>query len=369
MRKVAIIGASYLQLPLVKKAKEMNLETHCFAWEDGAVCKDCADFFYPISILEKEKIFEICREIKISGIVSIASDLAVPTISYVAEKLGLISNNFSDALICTDKYEMRRRLIENNVKCPKFSLIANEQQLSDFIFPVIVKPVDRSGSRGVCKVYNNYELKDSVFRAQKESFSGKVIVEEFIDGYEVSVETISWKGNHYILAITDKKTTGEPFFVEIEHHQPSQLPMHMIDRIKVETVRLLNALNINFGASHSEFIITKDDHIYSIEVGGRMGGDFIGSDLVRLSTGFDFVKAVVEVALGEFKEPQQFYKMHSGVYFLSAETRRILHVFKDDIQYDWLIESSISNEELQNVECSADRSGYLIYQADCKIIL
>src|SRR5690606_5928276 len=107
----------------------------------------------PTSILEKEKIFEICREIKISGIVSIASDLAVPTISYVAEKLGLISNNFSDSLICTDKYEMRRRLIEYNIKCPKFCLIANEQQLSDFIFPVIVKPVDRSGSRGVSKVY------------------------------------------------------------------------------------------------------------------------------------------------------------------------------------------------------------------------
>ena len=74
MIRIAIIGASYLQLPLVKKAKEMGLETHCFAWDEGAVCKDFVDFFYPISILEKELILEVCRNKSIDGIVSIASD-------------------------------------------------------------------------------------------------------------------------------------------------------------------------------------------------------------------------------------------------------------------------------------------------------
>ena len=114
MKKIAIIGASYLQLPLVKKAYEMSIETHCFAWEDGAVCKDVCDYFYPISILDKEKILEICQQVKIDGITSIASDAAVPTICFVAEKLGLISNNYFDALSATNKYEMRQKFIRNN---------------------------------------------------------------------------------------------------------------------------------------------------------------------------------------------------------------------------------------------------------------
>ena len=91
-KKLAIIGASYLQLPLVKKAKEMGLETICFAWEDGAVCKGLADQFYPFSIIEKERILQKCLEIGIDGITTIASDTAVVTVNYVASRMGLRSN-------------------------------------------------------------------------------------------------------------------------------------------------------------------------------------------------------------------------------------------------------------------------------------
>ena len=95
MKKLAIIGASYLQLPLVKKAKEMGIETHCFAWKEGAVCETFADFFYPISITERGKILEVCQKIKINAITSIGSDLAVSTVNYIAESMSLIGNNYS----------------------------------------------------------------------------------------------------------------------------------------------------------------------------------------------------------------------------------------------------------------------------------
>ena len=95
MKKIAVIGASYLQLPLVNKAKEMDLEVHCFAWEEGAVCKNVADFFYPISIIEKERILEICQRVGVDGICTIASDVAAPTVAYVAQKMGLTSNTYN----------------------------------------------------------------------------------------------------------------------------------------------------------------------------------------------------------------------------------------------------------------------------------
>ncbi len=369
MKKIAIIGASYLQLPLVLKAKEMGLETHCFAWEEGAVCKEICDFFYPISILDKEIILDICKNINIDGITSIASDAAVPTVCFVAEKINLIANNYSDALSATNKYEMRKRFIQNNVSCPQFLVAESNYSVEGFRFPLIVKPTDRSGSRGVMKIQSLSELTEAVKRAQNESFTKQAIIEEYITGNEVSVETISWEGEHYILAITDKETTGEPYFVELAHHQPSSLPESIINKIKFETIKSLDALSIKYGASHAEFKITNEGEVFAIETGARMGGDFIGSDLVRLSTGFDFVKAVIDVALGKFEAPDILYQKFSGVYFLSAETSRLLSVFESNVDPDWLIDKGLTEMDLKEIKCSADRSGYLIYQSDHKIVL
>jgi len=301
LKKLAIIGASYLQLPLVEKAKLMGIETHCFAWEEGAVCKEVADYFYPISVVDKVKILSICQEVKIDGITSIASDVAVPTMCYVAEKMGLIGNPNKAHLV--DKYKMRQNFDTFAISSPQY-ILANEDYLHKKLrFPVIVKPTDRSGSLGVKKVEHEANLKDAVIRAQAESFTHQAIIEEFVGGTEVSVETISWQGVLYVLAVTDKVTTEDPYFVELEHHQPSMHSKKIIDKIIIETKKALSALQINYGASHTELKITDDGSIYIIEVGARMGGDFIGSHLVELSTGYDFVKGVIDVALGSFDIP------------------------------------------------------------------
>jgi len=364
MKKLAIIGASYLQIPLVSKAKEMGIETHCFAWEDGAVCKEIADFFYPISIIEKEQILEICQQVHIDGITTIASDAAVPTVCFVAGKMGLTGNGYEDALVATDKYLMRQRFSEFTVSSPRFVIADENYSVKDFRFPVIVKPTDRSGSRGVKKIDNPYDLKDAVTRAQKESFTHQAIIEEYISGKEVSVETISWQGKHTILAITDKVTTEEPYFVELEHHQPSNFPVAIQDKIKSETLKALAALNIQYGASHAEFKITSGGDVFAIEVGARMGGDFIGSHLVALSTGYDFVKGVIDISMGHFEEPVLKNKRYSGVYFLCKETENLLSVIQNAGNYPQIVEAEITDPELHAIQCSADRSGYFIYQAE-----
>ncbi|HMK06440.1 MAG TPA: ATP-grasp domain-containing protein, partial [Flavobacterium sp.] len=281
MKKIAIIGASYLQLPLVLKAKAMQLEVHCFAWEDGAVCKDYCDFFYPVSVLDKEAILAICEEKKIDGITTIATDIAIPTISYVAQKLGLIANSVDSAAMSTNKVLMRESFSQGNVCIPKFVEVEayNPELFRDFTFPIIVKPVDRSGSRGVSKAENTSELQDAIPTAVEDSIAKKAIAEEFIEGDEVSVESISWQGKHYILTITDKVTTGSPHFVELEHHQPSKLSLEIQQKIKSETIKVLDAVGVKYGAGHAEFKITTSDEVYAIEVGARMGGDFIGSHL------------------------------------------------------------------------------------------
>ena len=369
MKKLAIIGASYLQIPLVRKAKEMGIETHCFAWEDGAVCKEIADFFYPVSILEKEQILQICQQVQIDGITTIASDAAVPTVCFIAGKMGLTGNSYEDALVATDKYLMRQRFAEYSVSSPKFVIANDNYSVDNFRFPVIVKPTDRSGSRGVKKIEKLEDLVDAVKRAKNESFTHQAIIEEFISGKEVSVESISWKGKHYILAITDKVTTEEPYFVELEHHQPSNLPVEIQNKIKSETLKALTALNINYGASHAEFKITLKGEVFAIEVGARMGGDFIGSHLVYLSTGYDFLKGVIDISLGHFEEPSLNDKHCSGVYFLCKETEYLLPIIQKTDNYDQIVDAEITEAELHTIQCSADRSGYFIYQSDKRFVI
>lgn len=369
MKTLAVIGASYLQRPVVEKAKEMGLRTICFAWAEGAVCAEIADVFYPISIVDKEQILETCQKEQIDGICTIASDVAAPTVAFVAEKMGLVGNSYEASLRANNKWLMRKSFTDAGVLCPKFICLTREDSDASYLpsvmsLPLIVKPSDRSGSLSVNKITEWGQLPAAVAEAQSASFKGEAMIEEYIEGREISVEFISYKGEHFPLQITDKVTTGDPHFVELEHHQPSTLSEQMYEKIYLITKKALDALNVTNGASHSEYKITENEQIYVIEIGARMGGDFIGSDLVQLSTGYDYLKGVIEVALGDFKQPVLTSKAHSGVYFVSAETHKVIDFISNSNQKQEVIRMEIIDSVLHPVICSADRSGYIIYQSD-----
>lgn len=363
-KKLAIIGASYLQMPLVKKAKEMGLVVHCFAWEKGAVCKYEADFFYPISIVEKDEILKICMKQKIDGICTIASDVAAPTVAYVAEQMGLVGNSYESAVKASNKFLMRNAFMKVNLPCPQYEMVTSavEARKTKWNYPLIVKPTDRSGSLGVTMVLKEEELVSAIDKALSVAFKHQAMMEEFIEGQEISVEFISFQGKHYPLQITDKVTTEAPHFVELEHHQPSSLSKEMYQKIYQITEKALDALGITNGASHSEYKITREGRIVIMEIGARMGGDFIGSSLVQLSTGYDFVKGVIEVALAEFHTPVLKDNYYSGVFFLSEENRYLKHRIENWKTIAGVVKAEITDTVIRPCECSGDRSGYLLYQ-------
>ena len=300
-KNLAIIGASYLQLPLILKAKEMGYTTHVFAWAANDVGEAAADYFYPISIVEKARILEKCREIGICGICSIASDLAAITVNYVAHALGLPCNSPEATARSTNKHLMRRAFEAGGDPSPRSLLVDEGTDLEalKLDFPVIVKPTDRSGSRGIYKVESREDLAGAVRSAMAEGFEKKALIEEFAEGQEYSVECISFKGEHHFLALTLKYTTGAPHFIETGHMEPAPVSSETLERVKGVVFHALDTLGIENSASHSELKIADDGTIRIIEIGGRMGGDCIGSDLVRYSTGYDFVKMVIQVACGE----------------------------------------------------------------------
>ena len=300
-KNLAILGASFHQMPLINKAKEMGYTTHVFAWAADDVGEKEADFFYPISITEKEEILAKCREIGIDGICSISSDLAVPTFTYVANSMGLTANSNRCAEKSTNKHMMREAFAAGGDPSAKSMLVCCRGDIDglEISYPAIVKPTDRSGSRGVYKVMNSDEAKDAVDSAIAQCLEKKALIEEFIEGDEYSVEYISYKGKHHFLAVTKKYTTGAPHFIETGHLEPAPISDELRERIKDVVEHALDTLEIRNGASHSEIKIDDDENIRIIEIGSRMGGDCIGSDLVMYSTGMDFVRMVIQVACGE----------------------------------------------------------------------
>lgn len=371
-KRLAIIGASYLQLPLVTKAREMGLETVCFAWAEGAVCKDFCDAFFPVSITEKERIAEICREQKIDGVATIASDVAVPTVCHVANCLGLNGNSERSALLSTNKNAMRAAFRIHGVNSPPSERVCTVEEgvaVAERIgWPLIVKPADRSGSMGVSRVEDADALKRAVGQALADSLCGEAVVERFIENArEISIEGISHGGEYHLLAATDKVTTGAPHYVELAHHQPSALPSDILARAAEQAERGVQALEIREGATHSELMVTPLGDVYVTEIGARMGGDFIGSDLVPLSTGYDFLRGVIEVAVGGFVPPRRTETHHAGVWFYTAETPLAGEVIRGAVRHPEIVRAEITDPVLRPLSRSADRSGYFIYRADRRL--
>lgn len=362
-KRIVIIGAGCFQKALIEKAREMGLETHVFAWEQGAEGKALADYFYPVSITEKETILEYCKKIKPHAVTTIASELANITVQYLTEKLGLPGNHAQCVWMTTNKGAMRDALKKQGIESPIYEVI-DQYRAKDYrpcaAYPLIVKPTDRSGSRGVKRVENDQELKKAIAEAMDHSFEKKVIVEEWISGEEYSCECLSVKGVHHALAITKKYTTGSPEYVETGHLEPAFTEDNI--QIKEAVFRALDALQIYEGASHTEFKIDSNGKLRLIETGSRMGGDCIGSDLVLLSTGIDYVKNVILISLGMEPDLEQkpYYQAAAVRFILNDHDREILKMIKEDARLT-LIYESLDEENCVNVSDSTKRSGYYIF--------
>ena len=368
--KIAVIGANYQYLSFYRQAKELGYEIYSFARAiDNNPCWEIADHYYDLAFKDKEKILEVCKKEGVQGVTSFLLESALPCVYFVAEGLGSPCNSKECQEITANKYTMREQMRKCGVSIPVYQAIKSKNEKIDIPFPVIVKPADSGGSRGVTLVRCQEELDNALKRAFDWSPNQTVMVEQFVEGREFSIESISYQGKHYILQITDKVTTEAPYFVELAHHQPAELAKGQREDIKNLTLRMLDALKIENSAAHTEIKMDANGVPYVIEMGPRMGGDYISSDLVRLSTGYDFVKGVLEVATGQFEEPLFRAEKKSGVYFLCEETKKkVLPYILNKDKYSFIVDADIWGE-IQPVKCNSDRGGYFIYQSDIKILL
>lgn len=375
MKKILIIGAGILQLPAIQKAKEMGFNVTVVDMSSHAPGIEYADQFYEVSTNDISGILQVGDEVKPDGVMTLATDMPMRSVAAVAEKYGLHSISPTVAIKATDKIEMIRCFEAHNVAHPWFEVISSEQDLEGLLkehsVPFIMKPNDSSGSRGVVLVKNIHDMKAAFEYSKSVSKSGLVLVEEYMQGPEVSVEAMTIHGETTILAVTDKLTTGAPFFVEMGHSQPSQLPEHTVEQIKNLATKAIQAIGIDNSPSHVEIIVTAEGPKL-VELGARLGGDCITTYLVPLSTGIDMVEASILLALGQ--EVCIIPKFQKGAAIRYAKCENGI------LQQITGLEDALKDESIQHIEIikregdivtsihgSRDRIGYVIAQAETAV--
>ena len=365
-KKLVIIGTAEGQKQLYIKAKQEGLYTIAFSYNRGCIPSELVDEYYEISIVEKDAIVDKCRSIGVDGVLSNGSELTANVASYVAEQLGLECTPNSVIVRLQDKSKVRALTKDIEELQPLRSYVYNANVPEPLFLPCVVKPIEGSSKTGVSFANSIQEFKEAIDYSM-ESLDAAPLIEEYAQGTEVSVESISFQGIHYVIQITDKDSSGAPHFVELGHHQPSNLSVEIQNKICRVIPRVLNAVGYVSGASHTELKITEDGKIYLIEINPRGGGDEISNRLVYLSTGYDYIKAMINVAIGDFIEPVMGEKKCSGILFLTKQTEYLLPLFQIAKEQPWYIDGRVDSFDLKECMGNASKNGYIIYQSEKRI--
>ncbi|MBA2860458.1 acetyl-CoA carboxylase biotin carboxylase subunit family protein [Methanococcus maripaludis] len=350
MKKILLLGGSIQQIPAIEYAKKKGYFTVLCDYLMDNPGQDYADKFYCVSTTDKEAVLTVAKSEMVDGVVAYASDPAAPTAAYVAEKLGLPTNPYDSVEILSYKDKFREFLSENNLNCPKaktFSSFADaKKEISQFTFPIMVKPVDSSGSKGVSKIEDFEDFEDAYDRALENSRNKNVIVEEYImKDHEFMIAgdcfVINGKVVYWGLLNSHRDKHVNPY-VPVGTSYPIFISDARLELVKIETQKLFDLLNIKFGAFNIEIMIDKNDNLYFIEMGPRNGGNMI-PDLLKMATGVDMIAATIECAMGKRYIINQYTA--KNMFFSTY----VLHSNKNGIFKDVLYSSEFEGNIVKKV--------------------
>lgn len=376
MKKLLVLAAGLLQIPIIQKAKGMGNYVIATDGDPKAPGLAYADKPIVANIVDEEVMLKVAREEHIDGVIHPCSEVSMNVMGRINDELHLSGISRETAIRATNKHAMREAFEKAGAPSPKSWLTISAEDAwhhfnKDCSNNAILKPSRNSGSRGIAKIekgISEEEFNTLYVRALNESRDHSVLIEEFVEGPEFSVEIIVWQGQVNVLTVTDKKTTEAPYFVELGHNQPSIYPTEVVEAIRQAAVQGVKALGLENCAAHAELKV-QDGRPYLIEIGARLGGDFISTQLTHLSTGIDMVAAAINVALGippclEPAEPKhgvciRYFCPKPGKLVSVSNTE----ILKDARVYEAAIYHHLG-EIIPEVKSSLDRSGHVIVTED-----
>lgn len=367
-----VLAAGLLQIPVIKKAHEMGVYVIAVDDDPNAPGMALADkAIVPGGLMNEEKLVAIAKEEQIDGVIHPCSEVAMMVMGRINDEMHLHGISRETAVRATNKHLMREAFEAYGAPSPKSYCTTDVKEgwrlFQSIKGKAILKPSRNSGSRGIAEIDQSlkYEEFAPLFeRSKTESRDASVMVEQFVEGPEFSVEIIVSHGKVNVLQVTDKKTTEAPYFVELGHSQPSQFPAEIVEKIKDAAVKGVKALQLNDCAAHAEVKVQNGDP-YIMEIGARLGGDFISTELTHLSTGIDMVAAAIDAALGNtprltpVAEPQgvaiRYFTPIPGVVkrIEGADVLNRPEVYDAEIYVT-------PGDVIREVKSSLDRSGHVI---------
>ncbi len=353
MKRILLLGGSTQQIPAIEYANKMGYYTLLCDYLPDNPGKKYADKFYCVSTTDKDAVLKVAEKEKIDGIVAYASDPAAPTAAYVAEKLGLPTNPYNSVELLTNKDKYRLFLENNNFCTPKAkgytSIEDAKKEIGFFKLPVIIKPVDSSGSKGVSKVETVNDLEQKLQYALSFSRRKKVIIEEFVEmhGYQIAGDGFSVNGKLIFRCFANDhfNSKGLNPFVPISASFPYNMPKRIHDKIHTEIQRLFDLLNLKTGAYNFDARIDKDENIYLMEIGPRNGGNFI-PQVIKYATGVDMIEYTIKAAMGEdcndikISEPKGYWSYYA-VHSLKSGILKEIKI-KEEVKKNNIVESHMN---------------------------
>lgn len=376
MKKLLVLAAGILQIPVIKKAHEMGYYVIAADDDPNAPGMALADkAIVPGGLMNEEKMVALAKEEHVDGVIHPCSEVAMNVMGRINDELGLCGISKEIAIRATNKHLMREAFEKYGAPSPKSILTKDEEDArntfcKEFDTNAILKPSRNSGSRGIAKVVKGISKDEFVAlyrRALEESRDHQVLIEQFIEGPEFSVEVIVWQGEPHVLAVTDKKTTEAPYFVELGHNQPSLFPEDVQQKLKDGAIAGCKALGLTNCAAHCELKV-QNGEAYLMEIGARMGGDFISTELTHLSSGIDMVAATIDVVLGVKPNLNPVEDKHGVAIRYFTPKPGVVKAIVNEVAlkrsdvYDAEIYVQ-AGDEVREVKSSLDRSGHVIVTA------
>ena len=342
MKKILLLGGSAQQVVAIKTAKELGYYTIvCDYLEDNPGQYE-ADKFYLVSTTDKQAILKVAQDEKIDGILAYASDPAAPTSAYVSEKLNLPSNPYISVETLCNKDKFRLFLRDNGFNVPVSMGYDNKDvDTSIFKLPVIIKPVDSSGSKGTTVLYSWDKLNEALDFAYSFSRCKRIIIEEFIERkhqYLIGGDIFVYNGkvilNGLLNCYRDEKVNN---LVPVGKSYPLLISDEDKKRVEDTLQTLISKLNIKFGSVNIEVVIDKNNDVYLIDVGPRAGGNMI-PDLLGMIFNVDLVKMAILTAMGEDID----YKISDGIkYYATHNLHTDSNGIYKDIEFNSKLEEKI----------------------------
>jgi len=312
-----VIGGGLLQVPVILAAKKLDLNVIVTDYNPDAIGLRYADVPIIMSTRDIEGSVRVARAqnelTPIHGVVTVGTD-ASQTVAAVSSALDLPGIKFENAEAATNKVKMRTRFREHNVPSPGFepvwSLAEAREACKKLNFPVVIKPVDNMGARGVMRIDNKSQISDAFKSAKAASPSGECIIEEFMEGPELSIDAVIFDNQITFTGVADRIIEDPPYFIEKGHTMPSQLPKETLDEACRVMSLGIRALGITHGFAKGDIKVTPQG-VKIGELAARLSGGFMSAYTYPLSSGVDLMKAAVEIALGQ--EPSNLEPLYNKV--------------------------------------------------------